>query len=58
MPDLPFKDVLVRITGPMHSVRLHQLASGVGEGRDAEGGAWRLGYERRGDLWVTWALAE
>ena len=42
----------------MHSVRLHQLASGVGEGRDAEGGAWRLGYERRGDLWVTWALAE
>ena len=25
IPDLPFKDALVRITGPMHSVRLHQF---------------------------------
>ena len=27
------------------------------EATDRAGGAWHLGFERRGDLWVSWALA-
>ena len=29
-----------------------------GEATASDGGAWRLGFERRGDLWVSWALSE
>ncbi|MEM1056099.1 MAG: 4'-phosphopantetheinyl transferase superfamily protein [Bacteroidota bacterium] len=41
------------------SVRLGALDSvrQRAEAGDADGGTWSLGFERRGDLWVSWALA-
>ena len=44
----------------MHSVSLALVDSDRQRGKavDAEGGVWRLGFRRRGDLWVSWALEE
>lgn len=39
------------------SVRLLVVEDEGGRAEDTDGGSWALGYERRGDLWVTWALA-
>ncbi|MEM6326651.1 MAG: 4'-phosphopantetheinyl transferase superfamily protein [Bacteroidota bacterium] len=40
------------------SVRLLRLGAEAGEATDTDGGAWALGFERRGDVWVTWALRD
>ena len=43
----------------MRSVRLGALdpVGHSAEAEDSDGGTWTLGFERRGALWVSWALA-
>ena len=43
----------------MLSVRLSDLDAGQQQATatDADGGLWRLSFERRGDLWVSVAVA-